>query len=366
MSEYTLYAAPVSLFSGKARAYLRWRGVSFEEVLTTTDVMREIVPKIGWPVIPVMKTKAGDYVQDTADIIAHFERAQAQRGQGAPSVYPQNPLLNFVSALLHLYGDEWLVLPAMHYRWNHNEEWTYSEFGRMAAPDAAPDAQYEIGKKRGQMFKGFVPMLGITDATRGCVERAYEDFLDEFSLHLSEHDFLLGGRPCLADFAFYGPLYAHLYRDPASGTLMKSRAPKVAAWVERLRDGHHGDGDLARDVPQTLLPLLRRHFSEHLPVLLASNALLAAWAQNQDSGTELPRAFGMTPFTVGECAGQIIARPFSLYRLQYAMDIYSAMNSADKAKADALLAASGGTALIDFKGAARLARANNKLVLKDA
>jgi len=48
------------------------------------------------------------------------------------------------------------------------------------------------------------------------------------------------------------------------------------------------------------------------------------------------------------------------------MDIYSAMNSADKAKADALLAASGGTALIDFKGAARLARANYKLVLKDA
>lgn len=359
MSDYTLYAAPVSLFSGKARAYLRWRGVDFKEVLTTTDVMREIVPKIGWPVIPVMKTKAGVYVQDTADIIAHVE---AQR-QG-PSVHPQDPLLNFVSALLHVYGDEWLVLPAMHYRWNHNEDWTYGEFGRMAAPDDGAKAQYEIGKKRGQMFKGFVPMLGITDATRGCIERSYEAFLDEFSAHLARHDFLLGGRPCLADFAFYGPLYAHLYRDPASGDIMKARAPKVTAWVERLRDGCSGEGKLTLEAVPTLLPLLTRHFTEHLPILLATDSLLGGWAQNQDSGAELPRAFGMTPFMIGDCEGQIIARPFSLFRLQDAMDIYAAMDSANKARADSLLKSSGGEALIDFKGAARLGRENYKLVLK--
>jgi len=79
-------------------------------------------------------------------------------------------------------------------------------------------------------------MLGITEETRGCIEHSYEAFLDEFSAHLQQHKFLLGGRPCLADFAFYGPLYAHLYRDPASGEVMKSRAPKVVKWVERLRD----------------------------------------------------------------------------------------------------------------------------------
>ena len=360
MSRYTLYAAPVSLFSGKARAYLKWKKADFEEVLTTTDVMREIVPQIGWPVIPVMRGQGGALVQDTADIIAHVEAAQ-----GGVSVYPLDPLLNFVSALLHIYGDEWLVLPAMHYRWNHNEDWTYGEFGRMAAPEASPSAQYEMGKKRGQMFKGFVPMLGITEATRGCIETSYEAFLDEFSAHLSEHDYLLGGRPCLADFAFYGPLYAHLYRDPASGEIMKSRAPRVAAWAERLTDANYNEGALASDVPPSLLPLLKRHFTEHLPVLTATNRLLAAWAENQDSGAELPRAFGMVPFSIGDCGGQIIARPFSLYRLQDAMDIYAAMDSASKAKADALLAATGADALREFKLAARLGRANYKLVLKD-
>ena len=358
MSSYTLYAAPVSLFSGKARAYLRWKGAAFDEVLTTTDVMREIVPKIGWPVIPVMKTDSGEYIQDTADIIAHVE-AQTP----APAVHPANPLLNFVSALLHVYGDEWLTLPAMHYRWNHNEEWTYGEFGRMAAPGADADTQYKIGKKRGQMFKGFVPMLGITDKTQACIERSYEAFLDEFSAHLSEHDFLLGGRPCLADFAFYGPLYAHLYRDPASGDMMKTRAPKVAAWVERLRLGCGDEGALAADIPPTLLPLITRHFSEHLPVLIAANKLLGDWAKDKMGGAELPRAFGLTPFNVGTCEGQIIARPFSLFRLQDALDIYETLEGANKDSADAMLMASGGEALMTFKISARLTRANYKLVL---
>jgi glutathione S-transferase len=363
MTNYTLYGAPVSLFSGKARAYLRWRGVKFEEVLTTIDVMREIVPQIGWPVIPVMRGKDGTLVQDTADIIAHVETEQVAQNVAHTSVYPQNPLVNFVSELFHVYGDEWLVLPAMHYRWNHNEDWTYSEFGRMAAPEADAQTQIEIGKKRGQMFKGFVPMLGITDETRDCIEWSYEAFLDEFSAHLSTHNFLLGGRPCLADFAFYGPLYAHLYRDPASGELMKTRAPKVAAWVERLRVGDYGVEEIVNELPQTLLPLLRRHFREHLPVLLATNKLLGDWADGQDSGAEPPRAFGMTSFEIGGCQGKIIARPFSLYRLQAALDIYASLNSEDKAQADVLLKATGGEALIDFKIAARLTRRNYKLVL---
>ena len=364
MTHYTLYAAPVSLFSGKARAYLRWRGAAFEEVLTTTEVMREIVPQIGWPVIPVMRSKDGALVQDTLDIIEAVEADFAKANDGGVSVHPQDPLLNFVSALLHVYGDEWLTLPAMHYRWNHNEEWTYSEFGRMAAPEADAETQYKIGKKRGQMFKGFVPMLGITEATRSCIESSYEAFLDEFSAHLSVHKFLLGARPCLADFAFYGPLYAHLYRDPASGEIMKSRAPKVAAWTERLRDGDYGEGGLSSEVPQTLMPLLTRHFKEHLPVLLAANMHLKDWAGNNEAGAELPRAFGMTPFQIGDCAGEIIARPFSLFRLQAAMDIYRALDDTQRAQADALLKAAGGEALIDFKIAARLGRRHYKLVLE--
>ena len=74
MPAYTLYGAEVSYFTGKAHAYLRWRGADFEEQIATQQVYRDIIlPNVGWPVIPVMKMPDGTIVQDTADIIEQVE-----------------------------------------------------------------------------------------------------------------------------------------------------------------------------------------------------------------------------------------------------------------------------------------------------
>lgn len=354
---YILYAADVSLFSGKARAYLRWKGVEFREVAPTPEVMKtKLLPVIGWPVIPVLETPGGELIQDTADIIAHLEATH-----DGPSVYPDGPVQRYVTELLHTYADQWLTLPAMHYRWNHNEDWVLEEFGRLAAPDADRDSQIAIGTKRGAMFRGMVPMLGITPDTAPAIEASYEAFLDAFSAHLTEHNFIFGGRPTLADFALYGPLYAHLYRDPASGDLMKSRAPLVAKWVERLRDGDYGTGEfIGGDViPETLLTLLSRHNEEHLPVLSATNALLGAFTSD-----DLPRALGQVSFTVEGAEGRTIARPFSLFRLQAALDIYADMTAAEQSKANDILDATRGEDLKTFKIAKRLTRRHYKLVLQ--
>ena len=119
MPDYTLYGAEVSYFTGKARAYLRWRGADFEEQVATQEVYRDIIlPNVGWPVIPVMKMPDGTIVQDTADIIEQVEAAEHRQ----PPVLPATPLQRFVALLLQLYGDEWLTLPAMHYRWTYNED----------------------------------------------------------------------------------------------------------------------------------------------------------------------------------------------------------------------------------------------------
>ena len=129
-----------------------------------------------------------------------------------------------------------------------------------------------------------------------------------------------------------------------------------------IRDS--GEGELESEIPATLLPMMSRHFKEHMAVLSATNTLLKSWAAGQEAGAELPRAFGMTPFQLGNCTGQIIARPFSLLRLQAAMDVYASLNETQRAKADELLHATGGEALIDFEMGARLTRANYKLVLE--
>ncbi|KCZ45602.1 MULTISPECIES: glutathione S-transferase family protein [unclassified Hyphomonas] len=362
MPAYTLYGAEVSYFTGKARAYLRWRGADFEEQIATQQVYRDIIlPNVGWPVIPVLKMPDGSIVQDTADIIEQVEAAEHRE----PPALPATPLQRFVALLLQLYGDEWLTLPAMHYRWTYNEDWAYSEFGALSAPQLSRPEQYEIGKKNGQRFKGALPVLGVHPETIPGIERSYEAFLREFSQHLEAHPFLLGERPCLADFAFIGPLYAHLYRDPESGVLMKRLAPRVADWVERTHAGDAGTGDLAADdgIPETLLPILKRQMREQLPALKATNDLFAGWAAVASSGDAVPRAVGQIEVSIEGFTGPAAARTFPLWRLQAVLDAYGAMDTDAKARADALLASVGGRALASFELPARMARKDCRLVL---
>ena len=362
MAHYTLYGSQASLFTGKARGYLRWKGADFEERAVNDDIFQTLIlPKVGWPVIPIMEASNGRVIQDTGDIIAEVEAAMP-----GPSVYPDGTLQRFASELLHVYGDIWMLIPAMHYRWNYNEEWIYSEFGRSGLPDGTPEEQYVFGKKRGERFRGFVPMLGITEDTIPGVEASYEGFLAEFSAHLDVHPYLFGARPSLADFAFLGPLYAHLYRDPASGEIMKRLAPNVANWTERVTAGEGGDNALVGgdEIPETLLPLMRRHLTEHTPVLEASRDQFADWLETADAGAELPRAFGVAPFTQGGRDGNIITNSFGLFRLQAALDIYAGMDAETRGGADALLDKVGGAGLKSFKHPARLERRNYKLHLQ--
>ena len=361
MTPYTLYGSDMSYFSGKARAYMRWKGVDFTEIAPTPDVMRDVIIKhVGWPVIPVLKMPDGEIVQDTADIIDAIEARHP-----APPVMPAGPVQRYIALLLQLFADEWLTLPAMHYRWNHNEDWIYGQFGKSAAPNGTPEEQYQAGRAVGQRFKGFVPILGVSEATIPGIEAAYEAFLADFSAHLEQLPYALGHRPCLADFALIGPLYAHQYHDPYSGALMKRIAPRVADWVERTIAGQPGDGDVlpGDDIPQTLHPILARQMEEQLPVLAATNAMLGLWAADAEPQEELPRGFDMVPFTTGGCAGQCMARTFPLYRLQAALDARDALGAGDRKRADALIQSVGGGALNTFTLAARLTRRHYRLAL---
>lgn len=358
---FTLIGSPASYFTGKVRGYLRWKGVDFTELASSQAVYRDIIlPRIGWPVIPVVLTPDGTALQDSAEIIDHFEAARAE-----PSTYPVGAVQKLAALLFQLYGDEWLILPAMHYRWTYNEAWIYGEFGRTSAPDATPAEQVEIGREVGQRFRGFVPLLGITPETIPGIEAAYEAFLADFSAHLSVQPFLLGTRPSIGDFGLLGPLYAHLLRDPASGAIMRRLAPRVADWVERCHNPEPGAGEfLPGDAcPETLAPMLRRQAEEQLPFLAATADLLAVWAKDQQSGTAIPRALGERPFTTGGRHGTRAAMSFSLFRLQAVLDHLNGLVAADRQRADAWLETIGAGVLTSFRLPCRMARSNYRLVL---
>ncbi len=359
---HKFYGGPLSLYSGKARAYLDWKGVDYEEILSTTEIYKTIiVPKVGRPVIPVVVTEQGETLQDTTLIIDHFEAKI-----GGPSVYPDTPKQRLVALLMEVFGDEWLVIPAMHYRWNYNEEWVYGEFGAVAAPGASKEEQLAIGRERGQAFKGFCPILGINEQTIPAIEASYEALLADLDRHFAQYDYLLGSRPSIGDYGLIGPLYAHLYRDPASGEIMKRLAPKVAAWVERLVDVQQPlSGEFLPDdeVPATLIPVLERMMAEQMPFLQKTADMFAAWTKaNPDA--EIPRAVGMTDFTVEGVTGQRIAPPFSLWMLQRALDHYQELQDFDKSATDEFLSTiKGSSAFRNFTMERPLAFRNFKLTL---
>ena len=116
-------------------------------------------------------------------------------------------------------------------------------------------------------------------------------------------------------------------------------------------------------MPETLLPLMRRHFTEHLPVLSMASEALAKWAASADPGTEVPRGFDMAPLTVEGHTGMGMLRAFSLFRLQDALNALGALTGDDRARADTLLDRTGGEALKAFKLPVRLERKNYRLVL---
>jgi len=363
---YVLYGGEISYYSGKVRAYLRFKGIPFEERTATRAVYKEIIlPRVGWPVIPVVITPDDETLQDSTDIIDALETRFPE-----PSVYPAGPCQRLVALLLEVYGDEWLKIPAMHYRWNHNTRWIIREFGRLSMPEASAEEQDEIGERTCRPFRGALPALGVSAATIPAIEESYEGLLGELDAHFAAHPFLLGGRPSIGDFGLIGPLYAHQYRDPASGALMERLAPNVADWVRRMmdppgaaRDGEFLPGDA---IPETLLPVLARMVAEQFPVLAATRGALEAWnAAHPDD--DIPRGIGMHPFTLArgralEGTGERAIFPFDLWMFQRAQDHYAGLSGAERAAADALLERIGGVEVLAAPVPTRLTRHAYRLV----
>lgn len=362
MGTHQLIGAEVSYYTGKVRAYLRYKRIPFEEITATREVYKNvIIPRTGVRFIPVLISDEDVAVQDTTEIIDHLEARYPER-----SVYPTSPVQRLVALLFEVYGDEWLLIPAMHYRWDipENRAFAIREFGRLSAPHLDPGEQERLGAELAKPFAGALPALGVSEETVAGIEASYLGFLDEFDAHLADHPFLLGDRPSIGDFGLLGPLYAHLYRDPWSGRLMRERASRVADWVERMNEAAYVEAEFPDDdaVPDTLLPILRRMFAEQGPVLGSTIDHLARWAETAETD-EVPRGIGTHEFRIGGTVGRRVIFPFNLWMWQRPYDHYHRLAGEEHQRAERLLDHVGGLELANRRIPQRVARRNNRLVL---
>ncbi len=362
-TDYIMYGSENSYYSGKTRAYLRYKSVNWEEQLSTHKVYKEfILPRVGFGIIPVLHTADDEVVQDTTEIIDYIEVRHPE-----VSVYPESPKQRLAALLMEVYGDEWLIIPAMHYRWNFLEQqgdFIYGEFGRLGAPDGTLEERIAIGTKTGKPFKGITPILGVTDATIPAIEQGYLQDLEALNKLFSKQDYLFGSRPSIGDFGLMGPLYAHLGRDPYPKALMQEKAPAVYAWVERMNkpaplSGEFAAGDVVAD---EVLQLLRVQAEDQLPFLAKTADHVASWLE-QNPGGDIPRAVAMDSFTTHGATGERMVSAFSLWMYQRPYDYYHSLSGADKAAADDLLRTVGAYDIFQKPIPRRVARKRGQLEL---
>ncbi len=346
MNEVTLYAAPMSLWSGKARAYLRKQGIPFNEVMPGHPSYKEkIIPHTKRGIVPVVQLPDRTVIQDTVDIIDHFELSDQSRF----SVYPNTPKQRLAALILDMFGSEGLLKVAMHYRWNFLEDniaFIELEFGDHIVPGATPDVITSMAHKVMAPMQAYLPMLGLNEKTIPAVEEQYLELLALLNAHFAQHPYLLGGLPSVADYGLFAPLYAHLSRDPYPGMVMKSKAQRVYRWIERMNApdsdmpeyGEYPQQYFADDeIPETLQAILRLVAKDFLPELKQAVTEVNQWlADNPDVEgqcvTEKPRIKALKqmdyPFRGTTVTGMVI--PYQLYMLQRITDYFAQCSAEEK------------------------------------
>lgn len=353
---FRFFASERSYFSGKVRPALRAKRLCFEEVLPTPDAMREIKRRTGLHFLPIVVTPEDDTWQDTSDILDALEARFPE-----PALLPHTPVQGVVAYLLELYADEFLILPAMHYRWGTPQ-------GVAEAVDAfiAASGDAERARRFASTMGGSLQMLGVTEQTAPVIEAHLFDLLDRLEALFADQPFLLGEQMSLADCALLGPLYAHLYLDLLPGPLLRRRAPRTAHWIERM---NHPQPDTFRgfrgndDLHPSLIAILHLVGGDAVPVILATVRDFETWADAQsDTPIEPPRAVGIHQTELRGVAMPRYTSPYTLWMVQRPLYAYQALDQDGRAAVDRALRGSGCEALLAYRPRHELTKSNYRLV----
>lgn len=159
------YAWDHSYFSGKVRGYLRHKQrrcsqLQFTEVTATPDMCRALSAATRSGAVPQLGLPDGRVIQDSSQIIDAVEQLHP-----APAMLPglDRPRQRLACQLLELWGDEWMLVPAYHYRWayagdgsaaqdmprtldENHAEWNRLQWGQFLCPEGDETEQSETGR----------------------------------------------------------------------------------------------------------------------------------------------------------------------------------------------------------------------------
>ena len=377
---YTLYGMAGSLYTARARSYMRKNAVPFTEVKAGSEEFTgQIVPQIGRWIIPVIKAPDGAIIQDGADIIDHLDAA----GFSKHPIYPADPVLLLIAHAFELFGSHGLLRPAMHYRWNFDE--VNLPFLRETFRDVLPsglsrDAEDAAFLHASGRMRQATEVFGVRPDTQKLVEESYAQFLVLMERHLREHPFILGGHATIADYGLIGAMYAHLGRDPVPLRLLQTSAPNVFRWVERMNMAEtfldeamfNSDGQLvdSEELPKSLLQLMGFIADDYLPEIAAHVERANSWLESHpeiESGSptnnkSMKSGLGLAPFAWRGVEIATVVIPYRFFLLQRLQDAFDLQSTGDQAHIRSVFEVTGNEAIFDLRTRRRMERADNQEV----
>jgi glutathione S-transferase len=219
--EYQLVGSEMSFFSRKLEAQLRFQRIPWKWQFKTQERQAELEARAGTHFIPLLMTPDKWLIHDTIAIGPMLNDRFPDY-----SVVPESALQRASCYILEDAFNHWLGRVCVHSRWCYPENvaWVGPRFGANMVLDRSIDealSEVELNQLAAigpSMYEGFGKNVcaynGVSEDQAEVVQADFHKLLDALAIHFADNDFLLGDRPCLADFAVAGASKAHFICDP--------------------------------------------------------------------------------------------------------------------------------------------------------
>lgn len=280
--EFQLIGHELSFFSRKLEAQLRFQRLPWRWQFKTQQRTADIEARVGTHFIPALQTPDGWMISDTIAIGPMLSQRYPEY-----SALPETPLQRASTFILEDFFNHWLGRSCVHSRWCYPENVDLvglrfaanTMLDRYIDEPLTTEEQEQFASMGQMMYEGFGKNVceynGVQAEYADAMRADFSLMLEALSLHLKDNDFLLGPRPCLADFALAGACKAHYISDPEPLSWLGEHRELLIAYTERFfadqaiesRDWLTGD-----KVPETLTVVLDYMQRSYLPFATANIA----------------------------------------------------------------------------------------------
>jgi glutathione S-transferase len=220
MSQLILHHYPTSPFAEKIRLILGYKKLAWQSVVIPMIMPKPDLTALtgGYRRTPVLQIGADIYC-DTALIADVLEKLAP-----TPSLYPST--VNGASRIVAQWADSQVFPAAMAYN--------FQPAGVADVFTGAPEAVVQAFVADRAAMRGGAPRMALGEGTS-----TYKSQLRRLSDMLTEHPYLMGDVPTIADFSAYHPMWFTQERTPSVAGILEA-TPLLKDWMSRMKAIGHG------------------------------------------------------------------------------------------------------------------------------